>query len=139
MLSTSFPQPPSLHPSSIFLRSLKKSISLVQPVLCARFLENPPTSLNPAQKVFFDTPFSSRKTGFLRAPYQWTSHILRNHCAKKVAAQKKLTRPSRGVAAACPTTNLPPRFFIRATSREPLSSFIHPSSFKIFRGQRPKT
>jgi hypothetical protein len=96
MLSTTLPQIPSLHPSWTFLRSLKKSIFLIQSVACARFSKNPPTFRYRAQKVISERLFPSRKTWFLRAPDQWTPHILRNHSGEKLAAQKKLTDTNRG-------------------------------------------
>jgi hypothetical protein len=96
MIITTFPQPPSLHPSRIFLRSFKKSISLVQPVLCARISKNPPTSENPAQKVFFDTPFSSRKHSSCAPPTNGHLEIASFFLGKKSARRKKSRAPVVG-------------------------------------------
>ncbi len=100
MLSSPLSHLPSLQPAIGFLRSFKKSISLVQSVAFSRPARNRPHSQNRAQKPFSDTPYSLRKTGFLRAPLQWNPHIPRNLIGKILGAQKKPTRATRRVSTA---------------------------------------
>jgi hypothetical protein len=84
------PNVPGFNLPTRFCTRLKSRFPLFNR-LHAHDFRKPPDFSTSSAKVISERPFPSRKTGFLRAPHQWTPDILRNHSGKKVAAQKKLT------------------------------------------------